>query len=130
MVWEATHQGTAEHIFENAPKGNGYNAWKGLEKWYNTMANARRAIDTAQARLHGLQCTELYNMAKYINDFIMTANRLEKLGETITNGTKQFLFFSHILDPEYLLVKISIDISVAKSKPVSFDSMVELVCSH
>ena len=69
-------------------------------------------------------------MAKYINDFILAANKLKKLGEALTNSTKWFLFLDHILDPEYMLVKASIDMLVSRDKAISFESTVDLVCSH
>ena len=66
----------------------------------------------------------------YIDDLIMTCNKLQKLGDPITDGTKQCLFLEHLSNPKYHSVKYMINVSVAKDDNASFESAFGLIWAH
>ena len=60
----------------------------------------------------------------------MCVNKLKHLGKEMSDKTKRFIFLNWLIDPEYNLVKASIDVAIAKNNVVTFESMVKLVWGH
>jgi hypothetical protein len=105
MFVTAIMDGSGMHSLNGVTDQDGHGAWMAIKAWYGLAATSRTIIDHYRNKLESLKLDASAEASQYVNDFIISCQKLEDKDEGYTAETKRQKFLDQIVDEDYDVAK-------------------------